>query len=468
MENLGQAALAKEGPVAHCLNPVVVGAPRSGFSLLISIINTLLLRRSKPERALLARRLLARTVEVTSFYMTQRYKQTFARFGIVQDLVFNGEFHLAIGGPKWLDKAKPQRACFRKYFGVRGLGDFLLITSHPREALEYDPVIHSHTSPALWLQQSYYAAAPKFTSVRNPIGIINSASFSLNAMASEYVQRFMPNESEDFIRQRMGLYKLTDLDVVRGLIQFLKNYLDEYLAVEGRYAVMRWEDLIERPAQTIQGIAASLDIPCGEKEAEAIWRPMDHINLLQFHKHNYRIGKGIVGDWKNSLVNEHMDLFREAGFDQYLATLGYPPIPTLNRADYSPYQKLVERYVQRGEVFRNTGDADLFTFSFNKSNIDATRFGFKSFPKREWTHIERTTLSRDDVVEAISDVAEDACEKVNRLYGRIIEADSVRGEPPTALVASVREECVDMMAEIADVRGLALCDKAFKTFGASR
>jgi hypothetical protein len=266
----------------------------------------------------------------------------------------------------------------------------------------------------------------------------------------------------------MGLYKLTDLDVVRGLIQFLKNYLDEYLAVEGRYAVMRWEDLIERPAQTIQGIAASLDIPCGEKEAEAIWRPMDHINLLQFHKHNYRIGKGIVGDWKNSLVNEHMDLFREAGFDQYLATLGYPPIPTLNRADYSPYQKLVERYVQRGEVFRNTGDADLFTFSFNKSNIDATRFGFKSFPKREWTHIERTTLSRDDVVEAISDVAEDACEKVNRLYGRIIEADSVRGEPPTALVASVREECVDMMAEIADVRGLALCDKAFKTFGASR
>ena len=37
---------------------------------------------------------------------------------------------------------------------------------------------------------------------------------------------------------------------------------------------------------------------------------MDHVNLLRFHKHNYRKGKGIVGDWKNSLVNEHLDIFR--------------------------------------------------------------------------------------------------------------------------------------------------------------
>src|SRR6266446_5475125 len=180
-------------------NPLVVAAPRSGFSLLIHVINTLL--RLNPENAALDRRriLLSRLVSVTSFYLTRKYRQTFARFGIGQDLVFNGEFHLIVGGPKWLNPEDPKHACFRKYFGVRGMGDFLLVTSHPREILEYDAVLHSHTAPLLWLQETYYDSCPKFTSVRNPIGIINSACFSLNAMASEYIQKFMPGESEDFI-----------------------------------------------------------------------------------------------------------------------------------------------------------------------------------------------------------------------------------------------------------------------------
>src|SRR5207247_1065249 len=141
---------------------------------------------------------------------------TFSRFGITDDLVFNGEFHRLVGGPKWLDKANPKLACFRKYFGIRGQGDFLSVTSHPREVMEFYPVVHSHTAPELWLKEAYYASFAKFASVRNPIGIINSASFSLNAMASEYLQRSMPGESEDIIRQRHGLYKLTDLDFVRG------------------------------------------------------------------------------------------------------------------------------------------------------------------------------------------------------------------------------------------------------------
>ena len=442
-----------------CSNPLVVAAPRSGFSLLIAIMNELLRRAPGKAPPAFSRRLLARLVDLTSFYMTERYKETFARFGIVGDLIFNGEFHLIIGGPKWLDKANPGRASFRKYFGVRGMGDFLLTTSHPREVLEHDAVLHSHSSPALWLEQPYYARSLKFTSIRNPIGIINSASFSLNAMASEYIQRFMPNDDEDFIRERMGLYKLTDLDVVRGLAQFLKTYLDEYLSVRDGYFVMRWEDLIERPVQTIRKIASALDVPCSNAQAEAIWKPMDHINLLQFHKHNYRKGKGIVGDWKNSLINEHMEIFRAYDFDRYLTELGYPPVPTLDRREYSPYQKLVERYVRRGEVYHNTGDPDLFGFSFNKSNIDASKFGFKSFPKRNWTHIERTTLSRDDVVQAISDVAEDGCEKVNRLYAKALEADLGGTVARQALVKSLSQDCIGLMAEIGDFRGLALCER---------
>ncbi len=447
------------------VRPIVIGAPRSGFSLLIQVVNSLQQLGSKrpklPARAVLLNKL----VDLTSWYLTSRYKETFARFGIVRDLIFNGEFHLAVGGPKWVDKDQPTRACIRKYFGVRGMGDFLLVTSHPREILEYHSVLHSHTSPSLWVNEPYYEACPKLTSIRNPIGIINSASFSLNAMASEYIQRFMGNANEDFIRQRMGLYKLTDLDVVRGLVQFLRNYLDEYFLVRDRYFVMKWEDLIQAPAETIQRVAGSLGITCSYRQAEKIWRPMDHINLLQFHKHNYRHGKGIVGDWKNSLVNEHMELFRECDFDRYLKELGYHPTPDLDHREYSPYQKLVERYIRRNEVYRNTGDESLFGLSFNKSNIDASSFGFKSYPQRKWTHVERSTLAREEVVEAISDVAEESCEQVNELYAMVLNGDFTDGETRRQTISEIRKCTLALMQGTEDVQGLLLCDQVFNSPG---
>ncbi len=420
--------------------PIVVAAPRSGFSLLIQITNTLQARHGQPGPVNLRGQVLRGLADASSAHATQLYQRVFERFGITSDLVFNGEFHKLVGGPKWVSEKQPERAGIRKYFGVRGMGDFLLVTSHPREALEYDPVIHSHTAPRLWLEQPYYDDCLKLTSIRNPIGIINSASFSLNAMASEYVQKFMPRVSETFLRQRLALYKLTDLDFVRGLVKFLKGYLDQYLPVRDKYLAMRWEDLITDPVRTIQTVGTWLGLEIDANEAAAIWEPMDHVNLLQFHKHNYRQGKGIVGDWKNSLVNEHMDIFREFGFDRHLAELGYPPIPEFDPRDYSPYQRLVASYLRRGEIYRCTGDENLFNFAFNKSNIDASSFNFKSFPQREWTRVERSCLEDDDVVLAVSDVAEQMCADVNSLFDEALALDIATPEEANRALADLTRQ----------------------------
>ena len=191
--------------------PLVVGAPRSGFSLLISVLNSLMNRSGLKPRRSYKQAVIDRVVDLAGFYTTNKYRATFDHFGVSRDLVYNGEFHILVGGPKWLDPNDPRRACIRKYFGVRGMGDFLLVTSHPREVLDYDNVLHSHTAPGLWAKEEGYTDYLKYTSIRNPLGIINSACFSLNAMASEYIQHFMPGESEDQIRLRHGLYKLTDL-----------------------------------------------------------------------------------------------------------------------------------------------------------------------------------------------------------------------------------------------------------------
>lgn len=421
--------------------PLVVAAPRSGFSLLIHIATSILSRHGQPRAVNLRDAALRELVDLSSALVTQEYRRVFASFGITSDLVFNGEFHLLVGGPKWISGQRPERACIRKYFGVRGMGDFLLTTSHPRELLEYDRVIHSHTAPPLWLAQPYYADCVKLTSIRNPIGIINSASFSLNAMASEYVQKFIPGVSEDFLRQRLALYKLTDLGFVRGLVKFLKGYLDQYLSVRTGYHTMRWEDLITEPVATIQSVGRNLGREISKEDARAIWAPMDHVNLLQHHKHNYRKGKGIVGDWKNSLVNEHMDIFREFGFEKYLAELGYPGIPELDPRDYSPFQRLVAAHLRRGAVYRSTGDQDLFNFAFNKSNIDASSFNFKSYAPREWTHVERTCLANDAIVEAVSDTAERCCNEVNRIFDALLNARMRTAGQAAALVQSLSSQC---------------------------
>lgn len=439
--------------------PLVVGAPRSGFSLLISVMQSLMNRSGcKPPRSY-RQAVVNRVVDLAGFYTTNKYRATFARFGITRDLIFNGEFHLLVGGPKWLDPQNPDRASIRKYFGIRGQGDILLVTSHPRAVLDYDDVIHSHTAPSLWEQQDGYRTYLKFTSVRNPLGIINSACFSLNAMASEYIQNFIPGESEDHIRLRHGLYKLTDMEFLGGLVRFLKNYLEDYLPCRDRYLVMKWEDLISQPAATICRVAGALGIACSAIEAQRLWEPMDHVNLLRFHKHNYRRGRGIVGDWKNSLVNEHLDVFRAHGFDRYLEALGYPPLPVLEPRHYTPYQRLIARYLQRGEIYRDVGDPDLFGFAFNKTNIDASRFGFKSFPARTWTRIERSTLADDTLVLALSDTAEECCAKINALLALVVEAKIETPGDARDCLCSLEKEWIGLMDEIPDGRGLVLCNR---------
>jgi hypothetical protein len=436
--------------------PLVVGAPRSGFSLLISVIQNLMNRFGEKPPVSYRQTVINRVVELAGYYTTNKYRAAFARCGVTRDLIFNGEFQLLPGGPKWLQLSNPKLACIRKYFGVRGMGDVLLVTSHPRAVLDYDEVLHSHTAPGRWEQQDGYDSYVKFTSIRNPLGVINSAAFSLNALASEYIQRFLPEESEDHIRLRHGLYKLTDLEFFAGLVRFLKKYLDDYLPWRDRYLVMKWEDLITRPAQVICWVARSLGLECSEKEALALWAPLDHVNLLRFHKHNYRRGRGIVGDWKNSLVQEHIDVFRANGFEDCLDALGYPPLPDLDPKQYTPYQKLVARFLQRGEIYRDIGDPDLFGFAFNKTNIDASRFGFKSFPPREWTCVERTTLARDDVALALSDAAEECCAKINHLLSQVLEAGIQTRNDALDCLRYLEREWISLMEEVPDGRGLAL------------
>ena len=401
--------------------PLVVGAPRSGFALLASVlIHFVPLAPGKLDRR---QRMLNALARHLGDHVSTSIVKAFAQRGVTADLLYNANFRYVVGGPKWLKPDAPDTACFRKYIGVRGRGDFTLVTSHPRELLDMDEVVHSHSDPGLWLEHPAYRDYVKYASVRNPIGILNSAVFSLNALSSEYIQKFVPLDRDNhLLREQLALYKLTDLDFYEGLVRFLAPYLREFLRHRRGYTVMRWEDLITEPVPTIRRLGAAGGIEVPEDLARSIWARLDRVNLTQAHKHNYRPGAGVVGDWKKWLVNEHLEIARRHGLEEISIELGYQGFGRLEESGYTPFQQQVAGFIRRGEVHREFFDRDLFTFAFNKSNLVSDKFPFRRPGWREHTQIERSIFEDEALERAVWDVAESATGELNAFLHDFLDA----------------------------------------------
>lgn len=404
------------------MRPLVVGAPRSGFALLGSVISEFL--PMDPPRFDIEQRLINSAVRQAQHYVSKAIETAFATAGISEGLIYNANFKAIAGGPKWLKADEPSRACFRKYLGVRGMGDFTLVIAHPAEVLETDPVVHSHSHPRLWTELAQYRDFVKFSSVRNPIGIINSSLFSLNALASEYIQRYVhPRDDNDEMRQNLALFKFTNLDFFRGIVRHYKGYFDEFLPVASRYHVMRWEDLIDHPVETVRLIARKAGLVIEADHADQIWQRLDHVNLTGAHLHNYRRGKGVVGDWKNWMTNAHLDIIRDHGLESAMEAFGYGRIEPLDEAHYTPFQQRVAALLARGEVFGEQADRDLFGFAFNKSNLDSSAFAFKRYGWRAHSSVERSGFSNEGIVMAVWEAAEVAAGELNAVLEQLLAGD---------------------------------------------
>lgn len=392
--------------------PLVLGYPRSGFTLLISVIAELIgVKQDTRTRSLKV------LCDAAGAQIARRIESVFDRRGLSQDLIYNANFRQLVGGPKWLAGSDFSMARFRKYIGLRGDGDFTLITEHPLEVLEYYEITHSHVGPAVWPVHFSTPDGLRFASMRHPVGTLTSACFSINALASEYIQRFVPAEQDnDLLRQRLALYKLSDLQFFEALLPPFKAYLEQFAAHEQDYYLMRWEDLIDRPVDTILGIAQAMRCELSAEQAKAVWAKLDHKNLTGAHKHNLRRGHGIADGWKDWITNTHLDILRDHGLESYSHRYGYGDFPRLDESRYTPFQQMLSGLLARGEVFRDYGDADLFGFAFNKSNIDFSRFGFRQYPWRTHTGIERSSCRNEALVMEVSDVAEVACGQFNEAF----------------------------------------------------
>ena len=394
----------------HDLPPklLVIGAPRSGFTLLISILNKLL-KKKRCKREPLTEE-LAYFIPQASKEIHKTVEEYFAKNIDIQNLVISPEFQLLVGGPKWLSAKNPEIAHVRKYIGIKAMGDFLAVLSIPKYAMDYDRVIHSHSHPDRWLTDSYYHDHIKFASIRNPLDVLNSSVFSLNALTGDYIDQYV-NEDSNTIREKLGMYKLTDLNFIEGLINPLLDYLKAFVEVKEQYFVMRWEDLITAGGKTIFAISQNARLPISESAANKQWNKMKFKNQTRHHRHNFR--KGVIGDWKNHMVNEHLEIIKQHGMEEYMLALGYGKIEYMDQKDYSPYQKQVEKYIATGKVYEEFNDSDLFMFAFNKSNFRSSKYDFISYANGGLVEVERSSIKDKLLLKGFIDAVEEKLRPIN-------------------------------------------------------
>ena len=111
--------------MADPFKPLVIGAPRSGFALLASVVIHFV--PLAPSKIDLRQAVLNALIRGVGNYIADEIVREFAKAGITGDLLYNPNFRYVIGGPKWLSRKRPGYACFRKYIGVRGMA-----TAEPR------------------------------------------------------------------------------------------------------------------------------------------------------------------------------------------------------------------------------------------------------------------------------------------------------------------------------------------------
>ena len=402
-------------------NLMVIAPPRSGFTLLLSILN--LIKRDYSSTYSLPRLYADKIVSCYSLVFDQVLRFHLSQYNGIDCLYYNKEFAKLTGGPKWLssNSSSLEDLCVRKYVGLQGLGDFTFILYLPTWLQELDEIAHSHSHPSKWVNHTDYTSFKKFSSVRNPVDIVHSSVFSINALASEYIQRNVTTE-EHIIRRELAFNKLTNLPFIAGLADFLKSYFDEFIPVADNYLyTMRWEDLIEKPHDTIKSISKSLSLDLTSSQISSIWSEIDHRNLTKYHKHSFR--RGLLDQWKNTLVNEHIEIFKNAGFDQILSVFGYPSLEYFDNASYTSEQSFLDGLIKNRQIYVEDLDADLIKFAFNKTNYVARKSdNFSSYQRQGSISIERSSILGDDVAHSFLDVFS---ELSSSMYRSLLNLESI-------------------------------------------
>ena len=390
----------------------VIGYPRTGFSLLLSMIAEVLTQQGHPcddPR----KRIFEPFFSDFTASINSRVLALLDSKNLASNLVFNDNFKTPLGGPNWLDDAFG-RLCVRKYIGIKDFGDMTINIALPSHLINCHRIPHSHGPLSPWLGKNN--DSPLLHTIRSPAGTINSACHSINAITSEYLQRWFPDQTEteqETIRNQLAMSKLTDLKFFEAMVQPMKTSFSDLKDNLESVNLFKLEDMLLTPIDTIIRVSSVLGISVHRSTAAQIWQRIGHRNLTQSHKHNYRPSSSKFNGQLNSLTNDHMEILLDYGFEDLANSCGVQPPKKINEDDYNDFQKRASAAIKNGLILDEVLDRELYWFAFQKTNIDFSKFNFRTFGWRENTKLERTNITNDDLLFGIWDIFESETEKLN-------------------------------------------------------
>ncbi len=389
----------------------VIGFPRTGFTLLISIIIELRALHNKISSTLLSAPILSRMDEFQTD-VPRRIESLLRDLKLPNEIIFNANFHHPLGGPNWIDEER-KTLCVRKYIGFKGLGDMTIIISLPLDFIFFHQLPHTHGPINPWVEKN--GSEQVFHSIRGPAGTINSAVHSINALTSEYLQKWYPDQTpqqEETIRTGLAMAKLSDLNFFQAMVSPMRKSFEELVSFMSQVCIVKWEDIIANPIQTILRISHKLELETNFHQASAIWEKIGHRNLTQSHKHNYRnFSEKLTGHY-NSLTNDHIEILKSNDFLHLAKELQVEPPSFMDSKNYNEIQKIIAQAIQHNQTIKYTKDEELYWLSFQKTNIDFTKFNFKVFDWKEHTKLERTNISNDTLANGIWNIFENSTRKM--------------------------------------------------------
>ena len=72
-------------------------------------------------------------------------------------------------------------------------------------------------------------------------------------------------------------------------------------------------------------------------------------------------------------------------------------------------------FIKNNKILDNVKDRELYWFSFQKSNLDFSRFPFKLYGWKKYTKLERTNISNENLINNLWEIAECEVEKIYKL-----------------------------------------------------
>lgn len=150
---------------------------------------------------------------------------------------------------------------------------------------------------------------------------------------------------------------LANLDWFRTTALLVKEYYESALEHHDRITVLRYEDLLSRPADTIRSVARAMDVEVDQQNAAALWK------LVEAKAVPSAVGSGhdgilrtAPGTWRGLCGVRHIQILSQLGYGPFLDALGYHE--TLQTGTANGVARGEDEHLLRGRDCRDAAYGD--------------------------------------------------------------------------------------------------------------